>query len=513
MEMKHLVRCSVLALSIVIILASNTIAIDKSQDAKQKLASLKIELTEKAFLEQVNLGKTEIVRLFLEAGMSPNTAGDYDTSALHSACVQGSKGVVMALIDAKADVNAKDMTGKTALFSTVINGHHELIPILAGAGADMNATDDQGNTALHEFIRTPSVAWQPSASPAMLRTLEALISAKADVNAANEDGVTPLMEAASGTFIPMKNPDQEEELYLQFTKMLLKAGADPNAREEDHQATALMYAAAEGFGKIVSALIEGGADINLKTDNGATAYVLAKDHPEIQKLLDPNSASGSYGAGSESVALSSAQLWAIAAGGILARMTDDRFDTIENSFNADIATKILNEGWDITDHTSAVDRIVWLQTEGQSKDFMETHKLLSNLDNSAYAKLVNEQMQTGDKMMVAQMDVVRRHGAKTGFKGLTAWDQGRLIYVTRLSCTAKYLSTEECLSYIMTAAQTLQKTYTSWHEMAEHYMLGHKFWSPQVNDTYLKDTVRWLEEDRASPWQKLSWKTDLNSKK
>jgi hypothetical protein len=377
----------------------------------------------------------------------------------------------------------------------------------------MNAIDDHGNTALHEFIRTPSVAWQPSASPAMLRTLEALISAKADVNAANEDGLTPLMEAASGTFLQMKNPDEEEELYLQFTKMLLKAGADPNAREEDHQATALMYAAAEGFGKIVSALIEGGADINLKTDNGATAYMLAKDHPEVQKLLDPNAASSSSDAGSETVALSPAQLWAIAAGGILARANGDRFHTIENSFNVDIATKILSEGWDITDHASAVETLVWLQAEGHSKDFMETHKLLSKLDNTAYAKLVNEQMETGDKMMVAQMDVVRRHGANAGLKGLTAWDQGRLIYVARLSCTAKYLSSDECWKYIMSAAQTLQKTYTSWHEMADHYMLGHKFWNPQINDTYLKDTVRWLEEDRASPWQKLSWKTDLNSPK
>jgi Protein of unknown function (DUF1266) len=120
-------------------------------------------------------------------------------------------------------------------------------------------------------------------------------------------------------------------------------------------------------------------------------------------------------------------------------------------------------------------------------------------------------METGNKTRIAQMDVVRRHGAKAGEKGLTAWDQGRLIYVARLACTAKYLSANECWEYIMSAAQTLQKTYTLWNEMAEHYMLGHKFWNPLINDTEIKDSVRWLEEDQASPWQKLSWKTVLHS--
>ena len=54
--------------------------------------------------------------------------------------------IVQALIDAGADVNAKDHSGWTALDHAAVKGHTEIVKILLKAGADVNAKDSNGGT-------------------------------------------------------------------------------------------------------------------------------------------------------------------------------------------------------------------------------------------------------------------------------------------------------------------------------------------------------------------------------
>lgn len=88
------------------------------------------------------------------------------------------------------------------------SGSSGLLEVLS-RGININAADDDGNTALMEASEKGEYS-----------TVRALLDAGADVNAVNEDGETALMLAS-------------EEGNTAIVRMLLDAGADPDARDED----------------------------------------------------------------------------------------------------------------------------------------------------------------------------------------------------------------------------------------------------------------------------------------
>ncbi|MFZ0961010.1 MAG: ankyrin repeat domain-containing protein [Terriglobia bacterium] len=85
----------------------------------------------------------------------------------------------------KADVNARDSSGKTALHRAVNNYEEEIevVKVLCENGADVSAKDSDGFTPLHE------------AAGGKKDIVELLLAYGADPNAEDEIGVTPLRNA------------------------------------------------------------------------------------------------------------------------------------------------------------------------------------------------------------------------------------------------------------------------------------------------------------------------------
>ncbi|HRI72740.1 MAG TPA: ankyrin repeat domain-containing protein, partial [Polyangium sp.] len=123
---------------------------------------------------------------------------------LHMAVIDRKEEVVKVLLAAHADVEAKDAHGRTPLhwgpfayrpqevhIYMDIGGPHETehvdpgaakaINLLLDAGAKINAVDDEGDTPLHEAARLGSV-----------RGAQALLARGAKTNAKNNAGETPL---------------------------------------------------------------------------------------------------------------------------------------------------------------------------------------------------------------------------------------------------------------------------------------------------------------------------------
>lgn len=72
--------------------------------------------------------------------------------------------------------------------------------------------------------------------------------------------------------------------------LLMNAGADVNARKGSrflgHGETALMWAAAEGHKEAVIALLEHGADVNVRSYCGtALGYALGRGHKGVEAIL------------------------------------------------------------------------------------------------------------------------------------------------------------------------------------------------------------------------------------
>jgi uncharacterized protein len=101
----------------------------------------------------------------------------------------------------------------------------------------------------------------------------ALIASKADVNAPQPDGSTPLAWAA-----------YEDD--AEMVSALLKAGAKVNVANE-YGETPLTLACANGNAEIVAKLVSGGADVNAARWNGETALMIAagSGNPQVLKTL------------------------------------------------------------------------------------------------------------------------------------------------------------------------------------------------------------------------------------
>jgi uncharacterized protein len=91
--------------------------------------------------------------------------------------------------------------------------------------------------------------------------LHSLLKQKVDVNAADVDGMTPLIWAA-------------HQNDLEAVKALLAAGANPKASNR-YEVTALSEAANNGDSEMIEALLKAGADPNVATGEGETPLMTA----------------------------------------------------------------------------------------------------------------------------------------------------------------------------------------------------------------------------------------------
>jgi ankyrin repeat protein len=154
-------------------------------------------------------------------------------------------------------------TGDSGLADAAKNQNIAAIRTLLKQKADVNAADVEGMTAL---------LWAAHRND--LEAAKLLIAAGANVNAANRYGVTPLAEAAGAG-------------NAEMIEALLKAGANPNTAVGEGE-TPLMLAARTGTVAGVKALLARGANVNAKESyRGQTAliYAVSENHADVAKLL------------------------------------------------------------------------------------------------------------------------------------------------------------------------------------------------------------------------------------
>jgi len=174
------------------------------------------------FIDLCVNGSAVQVKQALDAGVRPNAHDSQGMTALMSAASFNRRDIAGLLLDRGADLEARDMFGFTALIHTAqATPEPETISFLLQRGAKVNAKSNTGLTAL--MVAANNDHTDP-------KVVSLLLAAGADVNAADNDGFTPLIWAAISS-----TPD--------MVSALLKAGADPRARERLHGTTAADCAA------------------------------------------------------------------------------------------------------------------------------------------------------------------------------------------------------------------------------------------------------------------------------
>jgi ankyrin repeat protein len=237
----------------------------RSPTPREKLAELGVPFSERAFVEQAKDGKTDVVALFLAAGMSPDATDAGGTSALVWAMSNDHRATARALVDAGADLRAPaGNDGMTLLMLAAQQGNGRMVRTLLAAGAEVDARDASGNTALLQACASGSA-----------RTVRLLLERGADPDrATRETNATPLgLAAAAGD--------------AEIVATLLVHGGNPNVREARFGMTPLAVAALKGHAAVARALLEAGADPAATNHSGQTPIEIATraEHPEIVALL------------------------------------------------------------------------------------------------------------------------------------------------------------------------------------------------------------------------------------
>jgi ankyrin repeat protein len=225
------------------------------------LASLALVLSRNRLLFWVaREGKTAAVRVMTDA--SPSLARHRDGSgstALHEACERGRMDAARALLDAGADLHARDALDRTPLHRAVSNPSGAIVALLLGRGAQVNQRDRFGRTPLLLACQCDSV-----------ESAAVLMEGGADPNLADFDGQTPLRAS-------VRNPA--------LITLLLDRGADP--QEGGKSAWSPLHAAVSfGEAASVAALLNGGADPNFRDAGGNTPLheVACSAEPEASEI-------------------------------------------------------------------------------------------------------------------------------------------------------------------------------------------------------------------------------------
>jgi MOSC domain-containing protein YiiM len=100
------------------------------------------------FLRSVEKGNIKLVQSFLAEKIDPGTKDIYGATPLMLAAKHGYTGIVRALLDNGAGVNARSDDGVTALMVAAYEGHDDIVQMLLNEGADVTVRSSSGITAL-----------------------------------------------------------------------------------------------------------------------------------------------------------------------------------------------------------------------------------------------------------------------------------------------------------------------------------------------------------------------------
>jgi ankyrin repeat protein len=207
-------------------------------------------------------GNLEAVRSLLTAGAEVDArTSTTGVTALHLAATAGSTAVVTALLDAKADVNARENEwGQTPLIFAASLNRVDAVKVLLARGADANVTSKTVDLQKHTPLYRAS-------NERLAKVLEASAGKGGKPTPSQ---VQAAVQASRDLYTSGKVPEPEkkegeggQQFFEETPGLSTKGGL-----------TALLHAARQGFIPAITALLDGGAGVNVVSAGDGTSPLL-----------------------------------------------------------------------------------------------------------------------------------------------------------------------------------------------------------------------------------------------
>ena len=227
-------------------------------------------------------------RCLEERGLDAWELSPTGRTVLHNAALQtDNPTIIVLLLEAGSDPNARSNSGSTPLHYGVQNSNPVVTSHLLTAGSDPNAVENGGYTPLHYAHLNANA-----------RVTVLLLEAGADPYSLSNDGWTPFHSAVfyarvrsvsvyldRGTDFGLTALHRAILLGDSETAMSLLADGANATPTDDYGWNSLHFAVSMGERRIVMAILEAGGDPDARTENGLTTLHLVADPAMVEALV------------------------------------------------------------------------------------------------------------------------------------------------------------------------------------------------------------------------------------